>query len=233
MDRSEVSSTQPAVSARRRPFPHVPTLPRALQVFVQQESPRLLLASVLVVVTARLAVGDWTWADAAVIGALVILQPLSEWLIHVFILHVEPRGPITGLIDRAAGRSHREHHADPTDLDHVFIHRYVTRATLLLAVFLGVVVFPLAPLVASGLVTSTTLTLLYEWTHFLIHSDLQPRTRLGRAIRRNHRLHHFRNERYWFGVVSPGGDLLLGTAPDKADVPVSPTARTAEASLAR
>ena len=35
---------------------------------------------------------------------------------------------------------------------------------------------------------------------------------------RNHRLHHCKNEHYWFGVTMLSGDRLLGTAPAVADV---------------
>jgi hypothetical protein len=39
-------------------------------------------------------------------------------------------------------------------------------------------------------------------------------------------LHHFKNERYWFGVTSIVGDRVIGTLPDQREVPRSPTART-------
>ena len=41
----------------------------------------------------------------------------------------------------------------------------------------------------------------------------------------HHRLHHYRNEQYWFGITNTLGDQVLGTAPDKDDVPVSKTAK--------
>ena len=43
---------------------------------------------------------------------------------------------------------------------------------------------------------------------------------------RNHRLHHYKNEHYWFTVTTAGtADRLFGTFPDPAGVPKSPTAR--------
>lgn len=218
-----------AATAVRRPYPAIDRLPTAVRVFLAEESPRNLLLTVFVLLVARLTVRGGSWVDLAVAGGLVAFQPFSEWLIHVHILHVVPRGPLTRALDAAAGRSHRQHHADPRDLGHVFIHRYVTRADLVLAVVLGALVVPRVPAIGTGTLVATALTLLYEWTHFLIHADLEPRTRLFRAVRRNHRLHHFRNENYWFGVVSPISDLVLRTAPEKFAVPVSPTAATARA----
>ncbi len=66
----------------------------------------------------------------------------------------------------------------------------------------------------------------YEWVHYLVHSDYRPRSRWFRHVWRNHRLHHYKNEHYWFGVATAGtADRLLRTYPDTADVPTSPTVR--------
>jgi hypothetical protein len=74
--------------------------------------------------------------------------------------------------------------------------------------------------------TGFSMLLVYEWTHFLIHTTYQPRTKTYRRIWRAHRWHHFRNEHYWFGVTIHTADRLLGTYPDKEAVELSPTART-------
>ena len=67
----------------------------------------------------------------------------------------------------------------------------------------------------------------YEWTHLLIHSAYRPRTSYYRRLARNHRLHHHRNERYWFGVTTNLGDRVFGTLPPTADaVPPSDSTRT-------
>lgn len=213
----------------RVPVPQTPTLRTAARVFVRQPSPALLVLATAVLVVARLAVGAWAWTDLVVAAALVLAQPVIEWLIHVHLLHVEPRGPVGRAADAAAGRSHRQHHADPHDLTHVFVHPYLTRSVLVLAIVLGVLVVPAAPRTGTGLLAATALLLTYEWTHFLIHSTYEARGAVLRRLRQGHALHHFRNESYWFGVVSPFGDRLLGTAPDKLDVAVSPTAASAQA----
>jgi sterol desaturase/sphingolipid hydroxylase (fatty acid hydroxylase superfamily) len=69
----------------------------------------------------------------------------------------------------------------------------------------------------------------YEWCHFLIHTPYRPRRRYYKAIWRNHRLHHYKNERYWFGVTSVVGDRVIGTDPDQRAVQRSPTARSLHA----
>ncbi len=81
----------------------------------------------------------------------------------------------------------------------------------------------------TGLLTCYLILGAYEWTHFLIHTPYQPRGRYYRAIWRNHRLHHYKNERFWFGVTSTFGDRVIGTLPDQRDIPRSPTARSLHA----
>lgn len=54
--------------------------------------------------------------------------------------------------------------------------------------------------------------------------------RRGRGVWCNHRLHHDKNEHYWFTVTTPGtADRLFGTNPDPATVPTSPTVRALHA----
>ena len=74
-------------------------------------------------------------------------------------------------------------------------------------------------------VIALCLVLVYEWTHFLIHSPYRPQSTVYRYIWRAHRLHHFKNENYWFGVTVHLADHVLGTFPDKSEVPTSPTCR--------
>ena len=65
----------------------------------------------------------------------------------------------------------------------------------------------------------------YEWVHFLIHTDYKPKTAAYRRLYKSHRLHHFRNENYWFGVSRLAADKVLNTSPERDDVPMSPTVK--------
>ena len=56
--------------------------------------------------------------------------------------------------------------------------------------------------------------------------ELSVTTQPSISLERAHRLHHYRNENYWMGVTNHLGDHVLGTFPNKDDVPVSPTAKT-------
>jgi hypothetical protein len=53
--------------------------------------------------------------------------------------------------------------------------------------------------------------------------DAHPSVQSGLA--KNHWLHHYRNEHYWFTVTTSGtADRLLGTYPNPQHVKPSPTA---------
>lgn len=202
----------------------VTSLGQACEEFVRHPIPRLLGAQAAALLALRLASGGWTRTDSLVAAVLVGLQPFTEWVIHVVVLHCPADGRLR---DRLAGASHRRHHEDPRDLRFQFIHRRALYGGMVFgAVLLAVLRSPAA---VTGLLTATGLTLLYEWVHFLIHTDYAPRHELYRRLHRVHRLHHFRNERYWLGVTARTGDRVLGTNPRKEDVEISPTARTASA----
>ncbi len=202
------------------------TLGTAWRGFWRHPSPWLISVTLVAAWVARFVVGEWRWTDALVPAILVASFPVVEWLIHVFILHWRPRsvGPVT--VDSLLARKHREHHADPRDIPLVFIPWPVFIWLLPLLVAVSLVAFPRTGLGLTYLATVTTLGILYEWTHYLIHSDYKPRTRAYKAVWRNHRLHHYKNEHYWFSVTTSGtSDRIFGTYPDPATVPTSPTAK--------
>jgi hypothetical protein len=198
------------------------TLREAGAEFARYPSPRLLAGEALVLLVVRLLWPGWSLADAVVVLALLAANPFVEWLIHVYVLHCPADG---GRLDRAAGYSHRRHHEEPRDLRFQFIHPYTIYGAMGLNALL-VLAFR-TPAAVTGVLFATVLTLVYEWVHFLIHTDYAPRHAVYRRLHRAHRLHHFRNERYWLGVTTRTGDRVLGTNPRKEDVEVSPTAKTA------
>ncbi len=85
---------------------------------------------------------------------------------------------------------------------------------------------PTSALAWTGITLHLLLTLNYEWVHLLAHTHVVPKTALYRRLWRNHRLHHFKNEHYWFGVTMLAGDRILGTAPDPKAVQTSSTCRS-------
>jgi hypothetical protein len=217
------ASAQAIRAPRVRRSRRITDLRAAADEFVRHRSPQLLLAALPVAVAVRIVRGPFSWIDAVVAAGIVVAQPFTEWLIHVYVLHVRPRGRVTRALDWGAGRSHRLHHRDPADLTWQFIHPYVVVGGFVVDVAL----LASNPHAGTAAITAIALTLTYEWTHFLIHTDVRPRSALYRRLWRHHRLHHFRNENYWFGVTGRFGDRVLRTLPDKTAVEVSPTAHTA------
>jgi sterol desaturase/sphingolipid hydroxylase (fatty acid hydroxylase superfamily) len=208
-------------------LPDLPgTLSGALREFARHASPRILGALALGFAAARVAAGGFSPWDLVAAGAVVALWPVQEWLIHVFVLHYEPRRIAGRTRDFLVPRLHRAHHRDPWRLELVFIPLPVylgVPAVLALVLWLAASSLPRA---TSVLAVYFALALDYEWIHFLIHTRYPPRRALYRRLWRNHLLHHFKNEHYWFGVTMLGGDRLFGTAADPERVPTSPTART-------
>ena len=209
-------------TSRRRSL----SLGEAAREFVRHPTPWMLGASFSGAVAARIAAGDWRATDAWVPAVMLAAFPVYEWMIHVFVLHWRPRrvGPIT--IDSLLARKHREHHADPRDLPLIFIPWQTLIPIVLGTVAIAVFAFPRLGLGLTFLVVATGVGVGYEWTHYLIHTDYRPVSATYRAIWSNHRMHHYKNEHYWFTVTTSGtADRLLGTCPNPAEVSTSGTAR--------
>lgn len=129
-------------------------------------------------------------------------------------------------LDPLLARKHREHHRDPRQVELIFIPRQTLLWLIPTAVAVPLLVSNRLGLGLTSVVVLTGLGLVYEWTHYLIHTDYKPKTSAYRSIWRNHRQHHFKNENYWFTITTTGtADRLLGTHPDQSTVPTSPTAR--------
>jgi sterol desaturase/sphingolipid hydroxylase (fatty acid hydroxylase superfamily) len=226
--------TAPAESIPRRD-PSVLTLGDCWRAFVRRRTPPLLGAAVVFALVLRLASGHFDWRDAVVAAGVLALTPLAEWAIHVYLLHAKPIRLRGRRYDLVAAREHRAHHAAPSDLDGVLIPTYAVLIFIpQIALTVWALSFPAHVVLggdrmahaATGLLVSYVILAGYEWCHFLIHTPYRPRRRYYRSIWRGHRLHHYKNEHYWFGVTSTVGDRLLGTAPDQSRVAKSNTART-------
>lgn len=202
------------------------TLSEAAREFWRHPTPWLLSAALVAALVARIAVGDWRLSDAVLPFVVLAVFPLFEWMIHVIILHWRPRRIAGILIDPLLARKHREHHTDPRVIRLIFIPLQSLFGALAAGLLVALVAFPRTALGLSFLVVLLTIGIVYEWTHYLVHTDYKAKTALYRFIWRNHRQHHFKNENYWFAVTAPGvADRVLGTYPDPGSVPTSPTAK--------
>lgn len=202
------------------------TLPEAVRYFVSRGSPRFLMSALALAAIARVSLGDWRPLDLAVVLVIWALWPVQEWLIHVFILHQKPFRLFGFTIDSAVPRKHRAHHRDPWNIDTLFIpiQGFMIALPILLALCLFAA--PTSSLAMTALTFYLLMACRYEWTHFLVHTRYRPKTARFKKLWRNHRLHHCKNENYWFGVTMLGGDRLLGTAPERDAVETSATCMT-------
>jgi hypothetical protein len=205
----------------------------ALRVFMAQPSARILAfqLALLIRIRMRLAAGEpsWalSWADPAVVaGIVLVLWPLQEWLLHKYLLHLRPREFAGRRFDPLFARKHREHHAQPWHLPDIFLPVRVILPLIPVSVGLWWLVMPTPALAVTAMASFGAAALLYEWIHYLTHTNVPPRTGWLRKVRRNHRYHHYKSEHYWYGFVIPQVDTLLGTDPDPRTIETSPTART-------
>jgi hypothetical protein len=190
-------------------------------------------ATFVVALIMRIIAGDWQVTDVFVPLVMLALFPFFEWIIHVFILHWRPKHLGQLKIDPLLAREHRAHHVDPRSIPLIFIPTKSLLWVLPLTLAIALLAFPRLGMGLTYLVFIAALGLSYEWTHYLIHSDYKPKTTVYRAIWRNHRQHHFKNEHYWFTVTSSGtADRALGTYPEATTVATSPTAKNLHADVA-
>jgi sterol desaturase/sphingolipid hydroxylase (fatty acid hydroxylase superfamily) len=231
--------TAPANAVPTRNGKGTVTLSGCARVFARQPSPPYLLGAVLVAVGLRIPQGAWSWRDLVVAAGLIAVTPFVEWLIHVYLLHSPPFKVFGRRVEMISAREHRAHHEAPGKLGGVLLPpvAVIVFALMIAAVAWGMS-FPISMVLGgghrlagatTGLVVAYAILASYEWTHFLIHTPYRPKRRYFKAIWRNHRLHHFKNERYWFGVTSTIGDRVIGTLPDGRSVPRSATARSLHA----
>ena len=209
-----------------------PTAPQTFRAAARElfchPGPRAMAAAIATVLAARIAVGGWSWTDGAVALAVVALWPLYEWLTHLIWLHFRPRKlPWLGwTIDSASARRHRLHHVDPWQTEYVLMDLRGMLGTIAVAAALWLGLAPTYGIGLTGLATMLALGLHYEWTHFLVHTPLGPRSgRFYRALWRHHLLHHFKSEHHYLGVSSAAADALLRTRPDPGAIETSPTVR--------
>jgi sterol desaturase/sphingolipid hydroxylase (fatty acid hydroxylase superfamily) len=216
----------------------ITTTRAAALLFVGRGSPQVVLTALVVSIVLRFTFGPITVADVVVIVMTVAMIGVVEWFVHRTLLHAAEQSWTSRRL--GLGRRHRTHHLDPPDVDHLLLRGvdaglvvvglvaasavWVVLLTALLRVG-GLASPTLAPVVTAS-ATGLAALCHYEWTHLLVHTRYRPRSRYYARLARNHRLHHFRNEAYWYGVTTNVGDRLLGTLPvDRDAVAMSGTAR--------
>ena len=220
---AEVAADEAAMTGSRR---RSLSLAGAWRQFWQHPSPWIISAVLLGASIARVVVGGAAMVDLVTPLVMVAAFPFVEWTVHVLVLHFRPRtiGGVT--IDPLVSRKHRQHHSDPRYIPLVFIPWQVLLQLLVVAILVTVLAFDRLATGLTFLVALSAIGFVYEWMHYLVHSDYRPVTAAYRAVWRNHRLHHYKNENYWFTLTTSGtADRLFRTNPDPSEVETSPTAQ--------
>ena len=55
-----------------------------------------MVTGLLIVAGARIAAGPFGWRDVAVVALLLAVFPVTEWAIHVYLLHARPPASAAG-----------------------------------------------------------------------------------------------------------------------------------------
>ena len=164
-----------------------------------------------------------TWI-AFIIG--MAAYALSEYLIHRFLFHMKtPKKPF---LLKMIKRLHFDHHVDTDNLKLLFLPIWFSIPNFLIASVIFYLITANLQLTIAFLAGIAAYFLYYEWKHYIAHKPIQPRTELGRRIKKAHLWHHFKNENYWFGVTHTSIDKTFGTYKDQKQVEKSKTARNLE-----
>lgn len=231
-DRTMIAASETAARNSALPPNRLPRdASSAIKVFIRHPSTQLIALAFLAAIIARIWLGHFSWIDAAVAIGIWAYFPVNEWLIHVFILHFKPVTMFGRTFDFYLPKTHRRHHAEPWNIDWIFIPRHVHVLTFPLFALIAFAAYHWGGLtvgapVLSGIVVYLFFGLHYEWVHYLAHIPWCPNISYYKRRVREHRWHHFRNENYWWGVSMGLGDRIFGTAPLVEDIGRSGTTAT-------
>ncbi len=184
--------------------------------FLRQASPRILMFLSIAFFTARVAMGAWRAADAVMALVIPASWHIQERLLHEYLLHLRARRFLSWKLLKPISEHHRRHHLDPWRTATLFIttSSYLFNVPAVFGVLFAITRDLRLTLTGSFAYFFTLLC--YEWVHCLIHTSYVPASNWYRRRWWNHRLHHFRDSRHWFGITSPMWDAVLGSSPDPA-----------------
>lgn len=172
----------------------------------------------------HLYLGQWNWLDALITIFVIGAWPFMEWRLHLSVLHMKPGELFGKPFYPEVAAKHRQHHLEPWRMELTFLLPHVRLAIPIVFLF-GYFTLPF-PQALTLCFVGYLMTVQYEWTHFITHTRVQPKTAWYKKVFRNHRLHHFKNERYWYAFGGPWVDTYYGTGPEPETVAASESCRT-------
>jgi 4-hydroxysphinganine ceramide fatty acyl 2-hydroxylase len=145
----------------------------------------------------------WTWA--ALFGGVLFFF-VFEYMTHRFLLHGVGR-----FIFPRAYRGHLDHHDQPDELRHMLTpNSYNIPYHPFLWLVFGLVFqsFHMASAFMGGFIT---FQIYYEWSHYVAHRPITPRTAWGKYMKKHHLLHHYKASQAYYGVTNSALDRMLRT----------------------
>lgn len=136
----------------------------------------------------------------------LVVWTATEYILHRFIFHFEPRGPIT---EKLHFIFHGVHHDYPSDSRRLVMPPAVSIPLALFFYYLfrwilgDVMIYPFFAAFLIGY-------LIYDNTHYAIH-HLRSNNKLFLYIKKHHMRHHYKDAAKGFGVSQPLWDHVFGT----------------------
>jgi 4-hydroxysphinganine ceramide fatty acyl 2-hydroxylase len=136
----------------------------------------------------------------------IVIWTLTEYTLHRFIFHYEPK---TKFGERIHFMFHGVHHDYPSDSRRLVMPPSIS---IPLALLFYVLFYYLlgSTYIQPFFVGFLTGYLLYDMTHYAVH-HFNMHNKFWLAIKNHHMRHHYLNSRKGFGVSSPMWDDIMGT----------------------
>ncbi|MGG2092802.1 sterol desaturase family protein [Bacillus sp. S13(2024)] len=167
-----------------------------------------------------------TWIAAIAIITGIIFYTINEYVTHRFLFHLKP--PKNPFLLKMLKRLHYDHHVYPNDLKLLFLPVWYSLPGFMIYLFIVYGITSSITVTLSFGIGMIFMLLVYEWKHYIAHRPIRPMTPYGRWLKKQHILHHYKNENYWFGVSNLFYDFLFKTYKEGKDVETSETARNLE-----
>ena len=132
----------------------------------------------------------------------------KEHIIHDKLLHSNT--------DWIGKQIHLEHHKK--DYFHISIDPPALLIGWLLTAHLLLRLMLPTPLAITATIGYAIAGMGYEWTHYIVHTKVKPKSAFMTKVRDNHLRHHLVDNHYWFAFTLPFVDDLFGTNPTVKEV---------------